>query len=219
MANYNTDQVTFKILDLSSDTIKFQIENINLALANGLRRIFIAETPTLAIDWVQIKKNTTILSDEFIIHRLGLIPLPSDEFINKLKIPWNCTCINFCSKCAVELILDVKCCDDKQYLITTSDIIPNFYKGPPIPLVKLNKGQELCLNAYAIKGIGKNHAKWNPTINIDFDCYRASYSQGECSNVYFNIESSGALKPENIIQIGFETLKNKLTVLKDQFKC
>lgn len=220
----NTDQITIKILDLSPDMIQFKIENINLALVNGLRRIFIAETPTIAIDWVQIKKNTTILSDEFIIHRLGLIPIPSDEFINKLKIPWKCQCINFCTKCAVEFILDVKCREDKQYLITTSDIIPSFHKEIPIPLVKLNNGQELCLKAYAIKGIGKNHAKWNPTINIDFDCCNntSSYFLEDCNKrkqFYFNIESSGALKPENIMLIGLETLKNKLTFLLDKFKC
>lgn len=49
-----------------------------------MRRVFIAETPTMAIDWIQLEANSTVLSDEFLAHRIGMIPLISDDV---------CTCV------------------------------------------------------------------------------------------------------------------------------
>jgi DNA-directed RNA polymerase I and III subunit RPAC1 len=51
---------------------------VDASLANALRRILIAEVPTMAIEQVYIQDNSSIIQDEVLAHRLGLIPIKAD---------------------------------------------------------------------------------------------------------------------------------------------
>jgi DNA-directed RNA polymerase II subunit RPB3 len=80
--------------------MKFELLNTDLSVANSLRRIIIAEVPTMAIDLVEVRENTSALHDEFIAHRLGLIPLVSNR-VDDYKYNQECTdCQGLkCTKC------------------------------------------------------------------------------------------------------------------------
>lgn len=162
------------------DQVDFVLKNVDLAMANSIRRTMLAEVPTLAIDLVEIDINTSVLADEFISHRLGLIPLIS-EGIDNLSYTRDCTCEQYCNKCSVKLELAAKCDMDSTMSIYASDLA-KFQNGSTLgdpvirdpegkgPLIcKLRKHQELRITCIAKKGIAKEHAKWSPCAAIGFE--------------------------------------------------
>ncbi|KAK7305273.1 hypothetical protein VNO77_43175 [Canavalia gladiata] len=66
------------VINLTDEVIEFDMIGIDPALANSFRRILIAEVPTMAIERVYIANNTSVIQDEVLSHRLGLIPIRAD---------------------------------------------------------------------------------------------------------------------------------------------
>lgn len=161
---------------------KFELSNADISFANSLRRVMLAEIPTIAIDLVEIEDNSSVLADEFIAHRLGLIPLNA-EGADSLLYSRECDCEGHCEHCSVRLTLHAKCTGDENMHVSARDMVPtgdriNQAVGTPIiadaeglgPLIlKLRPGQEIKLECIAKKGIAKEHAKWAPTAAIGFE--------------------------------------------------
>lgn len=159
-----------EIVQLREDYIEFYLVNADLSFANALRRIMIAEVPTMAIDLVSIKANTSPLFDEFIAHRLGLVPLVSTD-VRRYEYSRKCNCNEPCESCSVRFSLKVKCETESMEVTTDhiqaknreSSVVPvKFHDQDPIIICKLRRNQELDINMIAKKGIGKEHSKWSP---------------------------------------------------------
>lgn len=57
----------------------FSLVGVDASVANAFRRILIAEIPTVAIEYVFMNNNTSVIQDEVLAHRLGLIPLKGGQ--------------------------------------------------------------------------------------------------------------------------------------------
>lgn len=172
-----------KVRKVAKDEVNLVLSGVDLSLANSLRRIFLAEIPTVAIDLVEIETNTSVMADEFLAHRLGLIPLDSD-LADELEYTHDCDCDQYCDKCSVVLRLDASCTGPGTMNVFARDFTievparrsetigrpvladPDL-KGPVI--CRLREGQVIKVRCIAKKGIAKMHAKWSPCSAIGFE--------------------------------------------------
>ena len=67
-----------KVTAHSEERLEFEMKGVDLSVANALRRIMIAEVPTVAIENVLVRNNTSVIQDEVLAHRLGLVPIFCD---------------------------------------------------------------------------------------------------------------------------------------------
>ncbi|KZW04130.1 insert subdomain of RNA polymerase alpha subunit [Exidia glandulosa HHB12029] len=107
------------IEELKRDRVKFTLENVDLAFANSLRRVMMADLPTVAIDIVEIESNTGVLVDELLAHRLGMVPLVSRNCDEAMRYARDCNCLSYCQYCAVQLELNVSCSDNRTMDVTS----------------------------------------------------------------------------------------------------
>lgn len=77
--NYTSfQQFSLKITKQSGFDMEFDLVGVDPSFANSLRRIMIAEVPTMAIETVFVLNNTSIMDDLVLSHRLGMIPIMAD---------------------------------------------------------------------------------------------------------------------------------------------
>ncbi len=185
----------------TNDTIQFLVTGITVSLANALRRIMIADVETWAIELVQFEVNTSVLHDEMIAHRLGLIPLTSS--VEPIQPSINDD--DWVAVQEVRFTLDLTAGTEpeewtsEQLESDNDDVIPAI---DGIPIVKVARGQQLKLTATAKRGTGYEHAKWSPVSSCFF--------QATPKGILFEVETTGSLDPVEVVQQGIALLRDKL---------
>jgi DNA-directed RNA polymerase subunit D len=151
------------VLKQEGDELVLKISEVSPSFLNALRRAAMFEVPVLAIEDVYVIQNTSILYDEVLAHRLGLIPLKAE--LKSYNLPSECTCKGkLCGKCSVKGSLKAKgpltvYAEDLKFKdVSISPVYPK------IPIVKLLEGQEIDLEFVAVLGKGKEHSKWSPCL-------------------------------------------------------
>jgi DNA-directed RNA polymerase I and III subunit RPAC1 len=178
--------------------LEMDIFGIAPAIANAYRRIMLAEVPTMAFEHVFIKQNTSVIQDEMLAHRLGMIPLKVDP----TKFDWRPSdlapeatkknhTIAFELKVKCEKLPDAEPEKSgrrediyKDYKVYSKHLrwIPILDQGKvnfrgkniirpvhqKILIAKLSGNQEIDLRLHAVKGIGRDHAKFSPVATATY---------------------------------------------------
>jgi DNA-directed RNA polymerase subunit D len=126
----------------TDDGLVFSLKT-NVSLANAIRRSA-GEIPILAIDECEIFKNDSVLYDEIIAHRVGLVPLKNQKTKKDGVIEYK---IKFKAKENGSPVLASELGEDVVY--------------GEMPIIILDAGQQLELVAKAKQGFGKDHAKFS----------------------------------------------------------
>jgi len=188
-----------------------KLKGVHLQYANALRRICLNGVPIFAIDTVDVIENSSVLADEGVAHRLGLIPLTTDT--TRFVEPSKCECHSEsgCSNCRVLLMIDSGDTDSTRTIssneLTSEDEVVK-PTSDKIPIVVVAPGQRLKIEAYARLGRGIEHAKWNSSnistlVNTDKE-----------DEHILTVESTGALSPQQIILGSVEELSLRLEGFK-----
>jgi DNA-directed RNA polymerase subunit D len=154
-----------QILEKDDNSIKLIVRGVNTSFMNSIRRIALTEVPSMAIDEVVMVENSSVLHDEILAHRLGLIPLSTD--LDSYNLPEECSCESEfgCNLCSVALDMDVEAVNGVKtaYSGDLESRDPGIQPvSNKIPIVKLVPEQKVKFEAYARLGKGKKHAKWQP---------------------------------------------------------
>ncbi|MFL6398730.1 MAG: DNA-directed RNA polymerase subunit D, partial [Nitrososphaeraceae archaeon] len=204
---FNLTSPSMDVVQKQDQRIIIKFNNVPRQYVNAIRRLSISEVPTLAIDDVVILDNSSVMHDEAIAHRLGLIPLRTD--LSRFVMPHDCDCKSTlgCSKCRVLLVLDSEA-SEKTKVVTSGELLSEDELVKPvskdIPIIILAPSQKLKFEAYARLGVGKDHAKWQPTS-------AAIVKDGNNENEsILIIETNGALTAEEVVVAAIEKLNSKV---------
>ena len=193
--------MSLNIISQNEQKVSVKLKGIPLQYANALRRICLNGVPIYAIDTVDMMTNSSVMADEGIAHRLGLIPLKTElsavEQDNESDKVMFTLDSGETTETRTVLSGELKSLDD--VIKPVSD---------DIPIVTLAPGQRLKLEAYARLGRGTEHAKWN-SANVSI----LTESDNDDERI-LTVETTGSLEPQYIILSSVEELSKRL----DEFK-
>ena len=203
---------SLEIINKNDYKISVKLKGVPIQYANALRRICLNGVPVFAIDTVDIIENSSVLPDEGLAHRLGLIPITTD--LSRFNEPSKCDCNSEsgCSNCKVMLVLDTGESDVTRTVLSNELSSEDDSIKPisdKISIVQLAPGQRVKVECYARLGRGTDHAKWNSAnTSTLIESDKKDYS-------VLTVESTGALSPEQIILAGVDEVSNRLGEFKD----
>jgi DNA-directed RNA polymerase I and III subunit RPAC1 len=165
----------------TDEDLQFDLTGVHAAIANALRRIMIAEVESVALETIYLNENTSIIQDEVLCHRLGLVPLRVDPMCLEHKAADDGPTVR--NTLVFSLQVDIPPSERDEPV----DVYSSELKWEPlgsqgavfagreprvvhddILLLKLKPGTKVQLEAHAVRGKGRVHAKWSPSATATY---------------------------------------------------
>lgn len=178
------------IIEMTDKKVVVDINDVTIPYVKTFTDVLLTKIPTMAIDTIEFKKNTSSLVYELIADRLGFIPIKAnpDNFeyfdgkytehntlvfsLNKSGPSWNDIIVN--PNLMDVMSGDLKWVPFEDIAQINFDRTPDYnqrdkFKDDPIRVVdenyvilKLRPGEDLDVMCYCLKGTNKFHAKFSP---------------------------------------------------------
>jgi DNA-directed RNA polymerase subunit D len=211
----------FKELNSTENELHLLFENTTEEFMNILRRAASYNIDTFAIEDVYFKSNNSVMYDELIAHRLGLLVIKADPAIKSLDDP------------KIEFKLE----KTGPHTVRAKDIEivgeGVEFVNPHAPIIMLSKNQNLEFTAVAKIGNGKEHMKWSPgniyyfhypknakgNESLDelrkmIDSQKIDKFKKDLDNFIFVIESWGQMTPKEVLSEALAKVQASLDAYK-----
>uniref|UniRef100_A0A915EM05 DNA-directed RNA polymerase RpoA/D/Rpb3-type domain-containing protein n=1 Tax=Ditylenchus dipsaci TaxID=166011 RepID=A0A915EM05_9BILA len=203
--------------------VEFDMQHVGTSVANAIRRVLIAEVPSMAIEKVFLYQNTSVIPDEVLCHRLGLLPVyanpfhfnfpPYQDLTDEEKDKSNDLDEEPLGDHKENIIfeLHVKCKKKKSVLFAPILQMDSYWQASKMS--KLRPGQEIEVRCHCVKGVGRDHAKFSPAQRLI-----SSFSEGviginEYTGVAFVKDARKDTCSRNIFQ--HEDIKDAVSMSKN----
>ena len=186
-----------EILEDNKGSLSFALKNSTSAYANALRRIAINSVPVFAIDRVTFYENSSAMFDEYIAHRIGLIPIatPQKGYDDKDEILFTL------EETGPKMVYSKELGSaDKEVRVANEGI----------PIIKLGEEQRIRIEAKAVMGTALKHAKFQPGI--------VTYKENGEGEFDFYVESFGQMPPRQIINKAFDVIEEEAEEVRKKVK-
>ncbi|MBN2477841.1 DNA-directed RNA polymerase subunit D [Candidatus Micrarchaeota archaeon] len=176
------------------NVLELTLKGTDLKFANLLRRYIISSVPVLAIDGVVFYENSSAFFDEYVSHRLGLIPVSTPKSTAK--------------SAELTVILDER--GPKKVYSGDLKSEGASIAVPDIPIITLGEDESVRLEAKIILGNGKTHAK--------FQAGTASYELKNNGDIVFKVESFFQMRPKDLIVRALELIEKDMDSISKKLK-
>ena len=186
-----------KVLEDGQKVFRFTLSKATPAYANALRRIAMNSVNTFAIDKTTFYENSSPMFDEYIAHRIGLVPIktPSKGYGEEDNILFTLDAQGPKTVYSGELKSA-----EKDVAVANENI----------PIIKLAEGQRIRVEGKATLGAAMTHAKFQPGL--------VTYDQKGDDSFEFYVETFGQMPPREIINKACDIIKEHAKELSKEVK-